>query len=186
KEIFGDVVSKVAQVMNKLPAGDPTDPRTVCGPLISNKQRERVEKYLAIASQQGGTFVVGGSRPDYPDKGFYIQPTLITGIGNDSVVSQQEIFGPVLVALQFDGEDQALSLADATDYGLSASVWSSDRDRAMNFAKRLRTGTVSVNGGIWYSPDVPFGGYKQSGIGREMGTMGFEEYLEAKSIAEPA
>ena len=129
---------------------------------------------------------LGGGRPADRDRGFFVQPTLIAGLGNEARVAQEEIFGPVLVILPHDGDDDAVRIANDSVYGLSGSVWSGDRDRAVAVANRIRTGTVGVNGGIWFSPDVPFGGYKQSGVGREMGVLGFEEYLETKSIAEPA
>jgi len=183
---FDAAVEVTADALAKLPAGDPTDPGTICGPLINARQRDRVEGYIAMARDEGGEIVVGGGRTEGRDKGFFVDPTLVIGIGNDSPVAQQEIFGPVLVVLAHDGDDDALSIANDSPYGLSGSVWSGDRDRAMAVARRLRTGTVGVNGGVWYSPDVPFGGYKQSGIGREMGMAGFEEYLETKAIAEPA
>ena len=130
--------------------------------------------------------VTGGGRPADRDRGFFVQPTLIAGLGNEARVAQEEILGPVLVILPHDGDDDAVRIANDSVYGLSGSVWSGDRDRAVAVANRIRTGTVGVNGGIWFSPDVPFGGYKQSGMGREMGVLGFEEYLETKSIAEPA
>ena len=110
----------------------------------------------------------------------------MVGLPPSSRVVREEIFGPVLVVVPHEGDDDAVRVANDSPYGLSGSVWSGRRDRAMAVAARLRTGTVGVNGGIWYSPDVPFGGYKQSGIGREMGVAGFEEYLETKAIAEPA
>jgi len=179
-------VDGAAAALAKLPAGDPTDPGTVCGPLINARQRDRVERYIGAARDGGGTIVVGGGRPADRTRGFFVEPTLITGIGNDSPVAREEIFGPVLVVLPHDGDDDAVSIANDSPYGLSGSVWSGDRDRAMAVARGIRTGTVGVNGGVWYSPDVPFGGYKQSGIGREMGVMGFEEYLETKVVAEPA
>jgi aldehyde dehydrogenase (NAD+) len=183
---FDEAVDQTAATLTTLAAGDPFDPGTVCGPLISERQRARVERYVALAREQGGTIVVGGGRPSDKAKGFFVEPTLIVGLGQDSAVVRDEIFGPVLVVVAHDGDDDAVALANDSPYGLSGSVWSGDRDRAMAVAGRLRTGTVGVNGGIWYSPDVPFGGYKQSGIGREMGVAGFEEYLETKSIAEPA
>jgi aldehyde dehydrogenase (NAD+) len=183
---FDAAVDVTADALGKLRAGDPTDPGTICGPLINARQRDRVEGYIAMARNEGGEIVTGGGRPSGRDKGFFIDPTLIVGIGNDSPVAQQEIFGPVLVLMPHDGDDDAVEIANDSPYGLSGSVWSGDRDRAMAVAGRLRTGTVGVNGGVWYSPDVPFGGYKQSGIGREMGVAGFEEYLETKAIAEPA
>ena len=183
---FDEAVEATARALARLPAGDPTDEATVCGPLINARQRDRVERYIALARDEGGEIVVGGGRPADQPRGFFVEPTLVVGIGNDSPVAREEIFGPVLVVLPHDGDDDAVALANDSPYGLSASVFSAERDRAMAVAGRLRTGTVGVNGGIWYSPDVPFGGYKQSGIGREMGVAGFEEYLETKVVAEPA
>jgi aldehyde dehydrogenase (NAD+) len=175
-----------ARTLSKLPAGDPTDPGTICGPLISERQRARVEGYLALAADEGGTVVCGGGRPADQPRGYFIEPTLITGLPNHARVAQEEIFGPVLVLIPHDGDDDAVAIANDSPYGLSGSVWSGDRRRALAVAHRIRTGTIGVNGGLWYSPDVPFGGYKQSGIGREMGVAGFEEYLQTKSLAEPA
>jgi aldehyde dehydrogenase (NAD+) len=183
---FDEAVDSTFRVMAKLPAADPTDPGTICGPLISSRQRDRVEGYLRLATEEGGSFALGGGRPDGLDRGFFVEPTLIVGVGNDSRVAQEEIFGPVLVVIPFDGDDDAVTLANDSAYGLSGSVWSADRERAVRVANRIRTGTVGINGGLWFSPDVPFGGYRQSGVGRESGVAGFEEYLETKSLAEPA
>jgi aldehyde dehydrogenase (NAD+) len=183
---FDEAVDLTAATLKGLAAGDPLDPGTVCGPLISGRQRTRVERYIRLAEEEGGTIVVGGGRPADKPKGFFVEPTLVVGLPNDARVVREEIFGPVLVVTPHDGDDDAVRLANDSHYGLSGSVWSGDRDRAMDVAGRLRTGTVGVNGGVWYSPDIPFGGYKQSGVGREMGVAGFEEYLETKSIAEPA
>jgi len=182
---FDEVVEATAATMARLSPGDPADPKTVCGPLISARQRDRVEGYLAQATRDGGKFVTGGSRPTDRPRGFFVEPTLITGLGNDSAVAREEIFGPVLVAIPHDGEEDAVAIANDSPYGLSGSVWGPE-DAALRVAKRLRTGTVGVNGGLWYAPDVPFGGCKQSGFGREMGVAGFEEYLQMKSIATPA
>ena len=183
---FDEAVEGAAKVMAMLPAADPTDPGTTCGPLISARQRDRVMSYINLAREEGGEIVLGGGRPADLDRGYFVEPTLITGLPSTSRVVREEIFGPVLVVVPHDGDDDAVAIANDSDYGLSGSVFSGDRDRAMAVARRIRTGTVGVNGGIWFSPDVPFGGYKQSGVGREMGVAGFEEYLEIKSIAEGA
>jgi aldehyde dehydrogenase (NAD+) len=181
---YDEAVEIAAATMSAIGAGDPTDPGTICGPVISARQRDRIEGYLRLAVDDGGAFACGGGRPADRDRGFFIEPTLITGLGNDARVAQEEIFGPVLVAIPHDGDDDAVRLANASAYGLSGSVHSADPERAWAVAHRVRTGTLSINGGVWYSADVPFGGYKQSGIGREMGRAGFEEYLETKAIAE--
>lgn len=184
RERHDEAVEITARALAKLGAGDPQDDRTICGPVISARQRERIEGYLDLAVEEGGAFACGGGRPAGRDKGFWIEPTLITGLTNDSRAAREEIFGPVLVLLPHDGDDDAVRIANDSPYGLSGAVHGEDVERARAVAKRLRTGTVSVNGGVWYGADVPFGGYKQSGIGREMGVAGFEEYLETKAIAE--
>ena len=186
RALFDEAVDSTSRVMAKLPAADPLDPGTICGPLISARQRDRVESYLRLAADEGGSVVLGGGRPEGLDAGFFVEPTLIVGVPNAARVAQEEIFGPVLVVIPHDGDDDAVALANDSQYGLSGSVWSADRDRAVGVAGRIRTGTVGINGGLWFSPDVPFGGYKHSGVGRESGVAGFEEYLETKSIAEPA
>ncbi len=181
---YDEAVDAAAATMSALGAGDPLEPGTICGPLISARQRERVEGYLALARDEGGAFATGGGRPADRDRGFFVEPTLVTGLDNSARVAREEIFGPVLVAIPHDGDDDAVRIANDSPYGLSGAVQSGDSERAWSVAKRIRTGTLGINGGVWYSGDVPFGGYKQSGIGREMGVAGFEEYLETKSIAE--
>jgi aldehyde dehydrogenase (NAD+) len=156
------------------------------GPLITEAQRERVDGYVQRAVAEGGTVALGGKRPEALPDGYFYEPTLITGLGPDSTVAQEEVFGPVLVVLPYRDDDDAVAIANNSIFGLSGTVFGVDEDRATNIARRLRTGTVSVNGGMWYGPDAPFGGYKQSGIGREMGVPGLEEYLETKTIARPA
>ena len=186
RDRYDEAVAACAQAMRGVTVGDPADASTVCGPVISAAQRERVESYLRSATADGGSFACGGGRVSGREAGYWIEPTVIAGLDNTARAAREEIFGPVLVVLPHDGDDDAVALANASAYGLSGSVWSGDRDRAVGVANRIRTGTIGVNGGIWYSPDVPFGGYKQSGIGREMGVPGFEEYLQTKSLAEPA
>jgi aldehyde dehydrogenase (NAD+) len=180
---YDEAVAACAHAMTGLRTGDPGDPRTVCGPVISAGQRDRIESYLRSAAVGGGRFACGGERR--PGPGFWIAPTVIAGLSNQARAAREEIFGPVLVVLAHDGDDDAVALANDSPYGLSGAVFGADLGRARAVAARLRTGTVGINGGIWYSPDVPFGGYKQSGFGREMGVPGFEEYLQIKAVAEP-
>ncbi|WP_152317093.1 aldehyde dehydrogenase family protein, partial [Mycobacterium tuberculosis] len=175
-----------AATMSSIRPGDPNDPGTVCGPLISARQRDRVQGYLDLAVAEGGRFACGGARPADREVGFYIEPTVIAGLTNDARVAREEIFGPVLTVIAHDGDDDAVRIANDSPYGLSGTVYGADPQRAARIASRLRVGTVNVNGGVWYCADAPFGGYKQSGIGREMGLLGFEEYLEAKLIATAA
>jgi aldehyde dehydrogenase (NAD+) len=179
---YDAAVTAAADAMRCVPMGDPTDPATVCGPLISARQRDRVQGYLDLAVAEGGSFACGGGRPPGLARGYYVEPTVIRGLTNDARVAREEIFGPILVVLAHDGDDDAVRIANDSPYGLSATVWGPP-ERAALAAARLRTGTVNVNGGVWYSADAPFGGYKQSGVGREMGMAGFAEYLETKLIA---
>jgi aldehyde dehydrogenase (NAD+) len=183
RDRYDDAVEATAAAMAGIPVGDPADRATVCGPLISARQRDRVQRYLDLALTEGGSFACGGGRPAGLNRGYFIAPTVVRGLDNSARAAREEIFGPVLVVLAHDGDDDAVAVANDSPYGLSAAVWSADPQRAALVAARLRTGTVSVNGGVWYSADVPFGGYKQSGNGREMGLAGFEEYLETKVIA---
>ena len=183
RDRYDDAVAIAAAAMTQAKVGDPTDPTTVCGPVISAGQRDRVQAYLNLALEEGGVFACGGGRPADLPSGFYIEPTVIAGLTNDARVAREEIFGPVLTVLAHDGDADAVRIANDSPYGLSGTVYGADPERAAWVASRLRVGTVNVNGGIWYSADMPFGGYKQSGLGREMGLAGFEEYLEIKAIA---
>src|SRR6202012_1833110 len=180
---YDEAVDIAAGTMGSIKPGDPTEPGTVCGPLISACQRDRVQSYLDLAITEGGSFACGGGRPADREAGFFIEPTVIAGLDNAARPAREEIFGPVLTVIAYDGEDDALRIANDSPSGLSGPVFSSDPDRAAAFASKMRVGTVNVNGGVWYSADAPFGGYKQSGNGREMGLAGFEEYLEIKTIA---
>ena len=183
---YDEAVEAAAATMGGLKPGDPNDAGTICGPLISERQRDRVQGYLDSASAEGGRFACGGGRPASRDTGFFIEPTVIAGLDNTAKVAREEIFGPVLTVIAHDGDDDAVRIVNDSPYGLSGTVFSADADRAAGIAARMRVGTVNVNGGVWYSADMPFGGYKQSGIGREMGLAGFEEYLEIKAIATAA
>ncbi|MFD4367355.1 aldehyde dehydrogenase [Rhodococcus sp. NPDC058521] len=186
REKYDEAIAATKAGLAGLAAGDPDAPGTICGPLISAKQRDRVESYLKLAVEEGGTIECGGDRPSDKERGFFVSPTLISGVGNDARVAQEEIFGPVIVIIPHDGDEDAIRIANDSPYGLSGSVWGADPDRVEHVVAGIRTGTLSVNGGVWYSADAPFGGYKQSGIGREMGVAGFEEYLETKLVAAPA
>ena len=180
---YDEAAAAAAATMLGIKPDDPNKPGTICGPLISARQRDRVQSYLDLAIAEGGSFACGGGRPAGRDRGFYIEPTVVVGLTNDARVAREEIFGPVLTVIAHDGDDDAVRIANDSPYGLSGTVFSADPQRAQRIADRLRVGTVNVNGGVWYSADVPFGGYKQSGVGREMGVAGFEEYLQMKSIA---
>ncbi len=183
---FEEGVEMAAQIMASLPYGDPADPENIMGPLISARQRDRVEGMVDHAVAGGGKPVIGGRRPPQYERGYFYEPTLFADVPEDAEISRDEVFGPVLVALPFDDEDDAVRIANDSIYGLSGAVFSGDRERSKAVARRIRTGTMIVDGGMYYGPEVPFGGYKQSGIGREMGRLGFEEYLEVKTFAEPA
>jgi aldehyde dehydrogenase (NAD+) len=180
---YEEGVEMITGMLRDWPVGDPADPSTLTGPLISERQRRRVLSYIERGRAEGGTIALGGGVPAGQTRGFFVEPTVITGVGSGSVVAQEEIFGPVLVVLAHDGDDDAVRIANDSAYGLSGMVFSAAEDRARGVAERVRTGTISVNGGLYYSPDVPFGGYRQSGTGRESGVAGFEEYLEIKAIA---
>jgi aldehyde dehydrogenase (NAD+) len=184
RDRYDDAVKVAAETMELLAPADPTDPGTVCGPVISAVQRDRILGYLDTARAEGATFAAGGGVDESKDGGFWILPTVVAGLDNTSRLAREEIFGPVLVVIPHDGDDDAVRIANDSDFGLSGSVDSGSLERAKAVAARIRTGTIAVNGGVWFSADAPFGGYKQSGIGREMGVAGFEEYLETKLVAE--
>jgi len=176
------IAAQVGAALDRVSYGDPADQANYMGPLISERQRDKVDGMVRRAIAAGATLVTGGEKVD---PGFFYTPTLLTNVNPDSEIAQEEVFGPVLVIMPHDGDDDAVRIANNSIYGLSGAVFSGDADRALAVARRIRAGTLSVNGGAWFGPDVPFGGFKQSGIGREMGTAGLEEFLEAKSLAIP-
>jgi len=162
--------------------GDPFAQDTRLGPLVSDTQRERVRGYIAKGEQEGARLVAGGAEtPEGLERGYYVRPTVFSDVTTDMTIAQEEIFGPVLAIMPYDDEEEAISIANDTVYGLAAGVWSGDPERAQRVARRIRTGQVEINGGA-FNPMAPFGGYKQSGHGRELGRFGFEEYLETKSL----
>ncbi|CCW18604.1 Aldehyde dehydrogenase [Sphingobium indicum BiD32] len=163
--------------------GDYDNPAHIMGPVVSQRQMERVLSYVDIGQAEGATLLAGGkARPD-KGSGYFIEPTCFADVTNDMRIAQEEIFGPVLVVIPFEDDDDAVRIANESAYGLCGGVFSADLDRAIAVAKRIRTGSVSVNGGMCIAGDLPFGGYKASGIGREWGLEGIEEFLETKLIA---
>jgi aldehyde dehydrogenase (NAD+) len=165
--------------------GDPTDASNLMGPLVSQKQRERVLGYIEKGKAEGARLVTGGGRPAHLDKGWFVEPTLFADVDNSMTIAQEEIFGPVLVMIPFDDDDDAVRIANDSAFGLSGMITSGSLDRAKAVARRIRTGTLSLNGGIWYGADAPFGGYKQSGIGRQCGLEGLEIFTETKTVGWP-
>lgn len=162
--------------------GNPLDPKTKLGPLVSEPQRKRVQDYISQGINSSAQLVTGG--PEAPagfDRGYYVTPTVFANVDANSTIAQEEIFGPVLSMIPYSDEQDALAIANNSAYGLHGAVWSADQDRALAFARQVRTGQIDINGAA-YNPLAPFGGYKQSGIGREMGRPGLDEYLEVKSI----
>jgi aldehyde dehydrogenase (NAD+) len=183
---YDEAVEAVAALMPMLPYGDPRDPSNMTGPIVNASQLAKIDGMVRQAVADGARVVVGGGVATQFEKGFWFQPTLLADVTNDMAIARDEIFGPVLVVIPYEDDDDAVRIANDSIFGLSGGVVSADRDRAVAVGRRIRTGTMSVNGGMWYAADMPFGGYKQSGVGREMGVAGFEEYLERKAFAEPA
>jgi acyl-CoA reductase-like NAD-dependent aldehyde dehydrogenase len=176
-----ELVDALAGAFSAVRVGDPFDPATQMGPLVSRRQRDRVEGYITKGKEQGGTLVTGGGRPKGLDRGYYVEPTVFADVDNSSVIAQEEIFGPVLSVIPADDEDDAVAMANDTIYGLNASVFTHDVDRARQVARRLRSGTVGHNA---FRTDfgIAFGGFKQSGIGREGGVEGLLPFLETKTV----
>ena len=185
RHLYDQAVEMAVNTMAGLSVGDPFQPTTFVGPLINERQLQKVTGMVDRAVAAGATAACGGSRADI-EKGWFFRPTVIAGAHEDSEIAQNEVFGPVLVVLPHDGDDDAVRIANNSIYGLSGAVAATDTDRAMAVARRIRSGTVGVNGGNWHTPDAPFGGYRQAGFGREMGREGLEEFLQTKTIAIPA
>jgi aldehyde dehydrogenase (NAD+) len=163
--------------------GDFNDPTCVMGPVISKRQLDRVMSYVELGKREGARLLAGGNVRTDKGGGFFMEPTCFVDVSNKMRIAQEEIFGPVLVVIPFENDDDAIRIANDSEYGLCGVVASGDTERAMRVARRLRAGSVSVNGGMCIAPDLPFGGYKRSGIGREWGREGIEEFLETKAIA---
>jgi aldehyde dehydrogenase (NAD+) len=179
---YAEVVDALGEMVGGLTVGDPLEITTEVGPLVAERQQERVEKYIALGQEEGATVVAGGNgRPEGTEKGWYVRPTVFADVDNRMRIAQEEIFGPVLAVIPYDGVDEAVRIANDSEYGLAGSVWTADEDAGRDVARRVRTGTYGVNK---YSMDfnAPFGGFKSSGVGREFGPEGIDEYVEFKTI----
>jgi aldehyde dehydrogenase (NAD+) len=182
RERLAEAEELAVETARSFTPGDPFDGATRLGPLVSAVQRDRVRSYIEKGVGEGAKLLTGGAEPpDGLDRGFFVQPTVFSSVSPDMAIARDEIFGPVLSIIPYDSEEEAIEMANDTDYGLAGGVWSSDAERARAVAGRLRAGQVEVNGG-GFNPMAPFGGYKQSGNGREFGAFGLEEYLEVKSL----
>lgn len=182
---YDEGVALATGIFAALTCGDPNDPGTLHGPQISREQRDLVLSQIDHAVSEGATLAAGGGKPAGFDRGYWVEPTLLTDVAADSKTAQEEIFGPVLAVIPYDDEDDAVRIANHSAYGLSGGVWTSDEDRGLALARRLRAGTVSINTSMFVHASWPFGGYKQSGLGREGGREGFESWLESKVVSLP-
>ncbi len=182
RSIYDEFTQAMVATAGRVKIGDPREPGTVMGPLVSAAQRDRVERFIKSGLEEGATLACGGKRPAHLPKGYYVEPTLFTRATNTMTIAREEIFGPVVTAIPFDDEAQAIALANDSDYGLYGYVWTSDSARGLRVARALRTGTIQVNNSGGMNPDAPFGGYKLSGIGRDGGLYAIDAYSERKYI----
>lgn len=182
---YDEAVGTASAAADAIRVGDPHDADTVVGPLVAERQRDRVEGYVAIARDEGAVVATGGGRPAHLARGWYVEPTILARVDNGMRVAREEIFGPVLCLIPHDGDDDAVRIANDSPYGLAGAVWSADDARGVSVASRLRTGSVTVNATPSPFPFVPFGGFKESGLGRELGPEGLAEYLEPRSMGLP-
>jgi aldehyde dehydrogenase (NAD+) len=180
-----EIVGAMAQATRALRVGDPLAPQTDIGPLISQRQRDRVERYIGLGITEGARLITGGGRPDI-DTGWYVQPTLFAEVGNQMTIAREEIFGPVAAVIPYRDEAQAVTLANDSEYGLAGAVWTADLDRGESVAARMRTGSVAVNSPGALDAYGPFGGFKNSGFGREGGAEALADYTESQTILLPA
>ncbi len=179
---YDEVVEALAAAVGAQKVGDPADPEVEVGPLVAERQRERVEGYLEAGRKEGARVVTGGGRPSGLDGGWFVEPTVFADVTNTMTIAQEEIFGPVVSVIAYDDEADAVRIANESEYGLSGSVWTADRERGIAVAKGVRTGTYGVNTGVVIDLHSPFGGFKASGVGRELGPEGIEEFTEIQTI----
>ncbi len=182
---YAEAVELAKAAFEAVAYGDPTDVANLMGPLVSRRQQERVLGYIETGRAEGARIVTGGGVPAHLSKGYYVEPTLFADVDNAMTIAREEIFGPVLCVIGYEDDDDAVRIANDSEYGLSGSITSCDLDRAKSVARRIRTGTLGLNGGIWYGADAPFGGYKHSGIGRQCGIEGLEIFTETKTVGWP-
>jgi aldehyde dehydrogenase (NAD+) len=180
--MLGEAAGIAAAAAEQFTPGDPFDEASRLGPLVSDLQRRRVRDYIEKGSAEGATLVTGGPEPpEGLERGYFVRPTVFSEVENSMTIAQEEIFGPVLSIIPYSDEDEAVRIANDTIYGLAGAVWSADQERALRVARRIRTGQVEVNGGV-FNPLAPFGGYKQSGHGRELGRFAIDEFLQPKAL----
>ncbi|HEY8544564.1 MAG TPA: aldehyde dehydrogenase [Acidimicrobiales bacterium] len=182
---YDEVVDALADAVKSTTVGDPADPSVAVGPLVAERQRERVLGYIEKGNAEGAKLAVGGGRPKDFDKGWFVEPTLFVDVDNSMTIAQEEIFGPVLAVIPYTDEADAVAIANDSDYGLSGSVWTSDVERGIEVARQVRTGTYGVNSMATIDIHQPFGGFKASGVGREFGPEGLSAFLETKTIILP-
>jgi aldehyde dehydrogenase (NAD+) len=186
RSLYDEAVANITATYAAIPVGDPVRSDVLVGPLISAAQKGRVLDAIEQARRDSATITTGGGAvenlPDHLAGGHYVQPTVVVDVDNSAAIAQQEVFGPVLIVMPFDDDDQAVRIANDSAYGLAGAVMSRSMERGMNIARRIRTGSFGVNGGMFYGADAPFGGYKNSGVGRQCGIEGFQQYLETKTI----
>ena len=184
RSIHDEVVEKLVARASAIKLGDPQDMATQMGPLVSAKQRDLTERYVKIGLEEGATLAAGGKRPEGNafDNGYYYMPTIFTGVTNDMRIAQEEIFGPVVCVIPFETEEEAIALANGTEFGLATSIWTRDLARAHRVAHRLQSGITWINDHHRIDPCSPWGGFKMSGLGRENGLVAYEEYTQIQNI----
>ncbi|MDR3663061.1 MAG: aldehyde dehydrogenase family protein, partial [Mycobacterium sp.] len=182
---YSEIVDTITDLARSLTVGDPLNPQTKVGPLVSARQRERVEGYIAKGRSEGARLTTGGVRPAGLDRGWFLEPAIFADLDNNATIAREEIFGPVLTVIPYADEDEAVAIANDNDYGLGGTVWSADTERAARIARRVQSGTVGVNHYV-NEPVAPFGGIKHSGMGRELGPEGLTPFQNHKTIYLPA
>ena len=186
RDRYDEAVAAATESFANWNYGDPTDANNLQGPQVSKRQQERVLAYIEKGKEEGARVAIGGGVPAHLDTGYYVEPTLFVDVDNSMTIAQEEIFGPVICLIAYDDEEDAIRIANDSTFGLSGNIFSADVERAKRVASKIRAGTLGINGGVWYGADAPFGGYKNSGIGRQCGIEGLEIFTETKTVGWPA